>query len=40
MAIPLLNGLTPLFARAFMVHMHKRIAARDAEEASLAAEPL
>ncbi len=30
MAVPLLNILTPLFATAFMVHMHKRIAARDA----------
>lgn len=28
MAVPLLNILTPLFATAFMVHMHKRIAAR------------
>ncbi len=30
MAVPLLNILTPLFATAFMVHMHKRVAARDA----------
>ena len=28
MAVPLLNILTPLFATAFMVHMHKRLAAR------------
>jgi len=28
MAVPLLNILTPLFATAFMVHMHKRIAGR------------
>jgi len=26
MAVPLLNILTPLFATAFMVHMHKRLA--------------
>lgn len=36
MAVPLLNILTPLFATAFMVHMHKRIAARDAELTPLA----
>ena len=39
MALPLLNILTPLFATAFMVHMHKRIAARDAGALSFAAEP-
>jgi CysZ protein len=27
MAVPLLNILTPLFATAFMVHLHKRLAA-------------
>jgi CysZ protein len=36
MAVPLLNILTPLFATAFMVHMHKRIAARDYGAGSLA----
>ena len=40
MAIPLLNILTPLFATAFMVHVHKRIAARDAGDPAFAAEPL
>ncbi len=28
-AIPILNLLAPLFATAFMVHMHKRIEAAD-----------
>ena len=36
MAVPLLNILTPLFATAFMVHMHKRIAARTAGAQTLA----
>jgi len=40
MDIPLLNILTPLFATAFMVHVHKRIAARDTGDAPFAAEPL
>jgi CysZ protein len=30
-SIPILNLATPLFAMAFMVHMHKRIAGRGAE---------
>lgn len=30
LAVPLLNLLTPLFAAAMMVHLHKMIAARDA----------
>lgn len=29
LAVPFLNILTPLFATAFMVHMHKRILARE-----------
>ncbi len=29
LAIPIVNLLTPLFATAFMVHMHKRIEARE-----------
>ena len=29
LAVPLVNLLTPLFATAFMVHLHKRIAARE-----------
>jgi len=36
MAVPLLNILTPLFATAFMVHMHKRLAARTAGTQTLA----
>lgn len=34
MAVPLLNLLTPLFACAMMVHLHKAIAARDLREAA------
>ncbi|MGQ7790819.1 sulfate transporter family protein [Faunimonas sp. B44] len=30
LAVPLLNLFTPLFATAFLVHVHKRIAAREA----------
>jgi CysZ protein len=30
LAVPLANLLTPLFATSFMVHLHKRIAAREA----------
>lgn len=33
MAVPILNLLTPLFATAMMVHMHKQIALRDAQRA-------
>ncbi len=29
LAVPLLNLLTPLFAAAMMVHLHKMIAARE-----------
>jgi CysZ protein len=29
LAVPLLNLLTPLFAAAMMVHLHKMIVARD-----------
>ena len=29
LAVPLLNLLTPLFAAAMMVHLHKAVAARD-----------
>ena len=29
LAVPLLNLVTPMFATAFMVHLHKRIAARE-----------
>jgi CysZ protein len=29
LAVPLLNLLTPLFAAAMMVHLHKAISARD-----------
>ena len=29
MAVPLLNLVTPLFACALMVHLHKAVAARD-----------
>jgi CysZ protein len=36
MAVPLLNILTPLFATAFMVHTHKRLAARTAGTQTLA----
>ena len=31
LAVPLLNLLTPLFAAAMMVHLHKMIAASDPE---------
>ena len=34
LAVPLLNLLTPLFATAFTVHMHKRIAGREARLAA------
>jgi uncharacterized protein involved in cysteine biosynthesis len=30
-SIPILNFATPLFAMAFMVHMHKRVAGRRVE---------
>jgi CysZ protein len=30
LAVPLLNLLTPLFAAAMMVHLHKAISAREA----------
>jgi CysZ protein len=33
LAVPLLNLLTPLFAAAMMVHLHKMIAAKDARPA-------
>ena len=33
LAVPLLNLLTPLFAAAMMVHLHKMIAARDSKPA-------
>lgn len=33
LAVPLLNLLTPLFAAAMMVHLHKAVAAKDAETA-------
>lgn len=36
LAVPLVNLLTPLFATAFMVHLHKRIAAREGVPASSA----
>jgi CysZ protein len=36
LAVPLVNLLTPLFATAFMVHLHKAIAAREARSGSLA----
>lgn len=36
LAVPLVNLLTPLFATAFMVHLHKRIAAREARSGALA----
>jgi CysZ protein len=36
LAVPLVNLLTPLFATAFMVHLHKRIAAREARAGILA----
>lgn len=34
LAIPLVNLLTPLFAAAFMVHLHKRVSARGRVNAS------
>jgi CysZ protein len=34
LAVPLLNLLTPLFAAAMMVHLHKMIAAREPAEAA------
>jgi CysZ protein len=34
LAVPFLNLLTPLFATAFMVHMHKRIGGREARRAA------
>ena len=37
LAIPFLNLLTPLFATAFMVHLHKRIAARERRAGGLLA---
>lgn len=36
LAVPLVNLLTPLFATSFMVHLHKRIAAREARTGALA----
>src|SRR5690606_42140482 len=33
LAVPLLNLLTPLFAAAMMVHLHKMVAGRDARVA-------
>jgi CysZ protein len=36
LAVPLLNLLTPLFAAAMMVHLHKMIAARDSMPADAA----
>ena len=35
LAVPLLNLVTPLFAAAMMVHLHKMVAARDAAPAGL-----
>lgn len=37
LAVPFLNLLTPLFAAAMMVHLHKMVAARDARLAPAAA---
>ena len=39
LAVPLLNLLTPLFAAAMMVHLHKMIAARDPDGVRRAASP-
>lgn len=39
LAVPFLNLLTPLFAAAMMVHLHKMIAARDTQPAADPARP-